>query len=61
MSEHASTRFLTVKDVAELFQVTERTVRNWIERGDLPVHRFGGVTRISPQNLDDFIVHASLR
>lgn len=61
MSEHSSNRFLTVKDVAERCQVTERTVRNWIEGGDLRVHRLGGAIRVLPEDFEDFIARAALR
>lgn len=61
MSEHSSNRFLTVKNLAERCQVTERTVRNWIEGGDLRVHRLGGAIRVSPENFEDFINRAALR
>ncbi|MGV6815971.1 MAG: response regulator [Thiotrichales bacterium] len=35
-------RYLTVKQVAELLLVSPGTVRNWCERGDLPVHHTPG-------------------
>lgn len=33
--------FLTRKEVAESFRVSERTVDRWIERGALRAHKFG--------------------
>jgi excisionase family DNA binding protein len=47
-------RFFTVSDVADLFDVSPRSVRRWIKSGDLPVHRFGGVVRISDSDLRTF-------
>ena len=34
--------WLTVKDVARRFQVTERTVRNWLRSGLLVASKLGG-------------------
>jgi excisionase family DNA binding protein len=39
--------FLTIKVAAELADVSQRSVRRWIENGDLPVHRVAGVVRIA--------------
>jgi excisionase family DNA binding protein len=47
--------FLTISQVAERLNVTTRTVRRWIKKGDLPVHRFGGVVRIAERDLLAFI------
>ena len=33
--------WVTVDEVAEALGVHRRTVRRWIERGDLPAHRVG--------------------
>jgi len=44
---------LTVKDVAKLFDVPERTVRGWIRREGLPAQELGGIHRFSkPQLLE---------
>jgi len=48
--------FLTVAGIAELLQVTEQTVRNWIERGQLPAVRVGARrVRVRQSDLDAFI------
>ena len=45
--------YLTIQEVAQLYAVTERTVRNWIYEGKLEAHRIGGrVIRIEPRSLD---------
>jgi excisionase family DNA binding protein len=44
--------FLTVKEVALLFRVSERTVRNWIKNRQLETRRIGGVIRIARSELD---------
>ena len=46
---------LTVKDVASICQVNERTVRRWIDKSELPVHRLGGSLRISEADFILFI------
>lgn len=41
-------RLWTTKQTAEYYQVTERTVRNWIDKGALDVERKGRTVRILP-------------
>jgi excisionase family DNA binding protein len=48
-------KFLTIADVAELLVVATRTVRRWIERGELVPHRLGGAVRIAESDLKDFL------
>ena len=48
-------KFFTVADVAEIVEVATRTVRRWIKRGELPVHRFGTAVRIAESDLRAFI------
>ena len=46
----------TIAEVAEYFQVSDRTVYRWLKAGLLPVLRLGpGTTRIRPQDLDAFV------
>jgi excisionase family DNA binding protein len=45
--------YLTIQEVAQLYAVTERTVRNWIYEGKLEARRVGGrVIRIESRSLD---------
>lgn len=46
--------YLTVRQAAELLQVSERTVRRWIQRG-LPTVRIGQVIRINHDELVTFL------
>ena len=46
---------LTIPQAAEVLQVSERSVRRWIDRGDLVPHRFGRQWRISQADLEAFI------
>jgi excisionase family DNA binding protein len=41
MSTKPLTRFYTVAQVADLFEVSTRSVRRWIAAGELLAHKFG--------------------
>lgn len=43
---------LDIQAVARRLDVSPKTVRRMIARGELPVHRIGRLIRISPQDLD---------
>ncbi len=47
--------FYSVTETAKLLKVCPRTVRRWIEKGDLTVHRFGRQIRITEVDLMTFI------
>lgn len=45
--------YLTIQEVATLYAVSERTVRNWIAEGRLEARRIGGrLIRIESRSLD---------
>ena len=46
---------LTIKQAAKHFQVSTKTIRRWVETGDLVAHRFGRQWRISDTDLHIFI------
>jgi excisionase family DNA binding protein len=46
---------LTIKQAAELLNMSEKTVRRRIETKDLPVIRDGGSIRIRPDDLRAYI------
>jgi excisionase family DNA binding protein len=48
-------RFLTITEVAERLHVSVRTVRRWIDAGDLVAHRIGGIVRIAEGDLRSFL------
>ena len=48
-------RMLVVQEVAELCQVSERTVWRWIRNNNLNAHRFGRLTRISEKDFENFL------
>lgn len=47
-------RFFSVKDIAAQLRVSTKTVRRWIDAGDLSVHRVGRLLRISDADLTTF-------
>jgi excisionase family DNA binding protein len=48
-------RFFAIAEIAERLRVSGRTVRRWIEAGDLVVHRVGGIVRIADADLRAFL------
>jgi excisionase family DNA binding protein len=51
----AMTKFLTIREVAQLMAVNPRTVRRWIKSGLLVAHRARGVVRIARADFDAFL------
>jgi excisionase family DNA binding protein len=49
---------LTVPQVAEMFQVTSQTIRNWIDQGVLPAVRVGRAFRIAQTDVDELLDRA---
>lgn len=49
-------QLMTIKDVAELFQVSPKTIRRWIKSGDLPAARLGNQWRIDGADAKRFFV-----
>jgi excisionase family DNA binding protein len=47
--------YLTVKEIAKRYKVTEQTIRNYVKRGQLEAVRFGDQLRISEKALQDFL------
>jgi excisionase family DNA binding protein len=47
--------FLTVHEVAELLKLNQQTVRNWIDRGQLPAFRVGTRVRVRQSDIDAMI------
>jgi excisionase family DNA binding protein len=52
-------QLLTVPQVAEEFQVTAQTIRNWIDHGVLPAVRVGRAFRVRRQDVDALLERAS--
>ena len=54
MKDGSSETFDTTKSLAERWQVSERTVRRLIEKGDIKAHRIGDQIRISQEDRDAY-------
>jgi excisionase family DNA binding protein len=48
-------KFFSIAYVAEALSVSARTVRRWIDRGELVAHRLGRVVRIAESDLKAFL------
>ena len=48
-------RFYSVAEIAEGLDVSEKTLRRWIDSGDLAIHRLGRQIRISEKDLKRFL------
>jgi excisionase family DNA binding protein len=54
--QRPATSFLTIREVAERLNVSQRTVRRWIDRGHLHVVKLGRTVRIDEESLNGLIL-----
>jgi excisionase family DNA binding protein len=54
----ANQPLLTVTQVAEEFQVTTQTIRNWIDGGALPAAKIGRAFRVKREDVDAMLALA---
>ncbi|MET0306311.1 MAG: helix-turn-helix domain-containing protein [Solirubrobacterales bacterium] len=47
--------FFTERTLAVYLAVSDRTIRNWIRRGELPSYKLGASRRIDPADVDAFL------
>jgi excisionase family DNA binding protein len=47
--------FFTERTLAAYLAVSDRTVRNWIRRGELPSYKLGASRRIDPADVAAFL------
>lgn len=47
--------FFTERTLAAYLSVSDRTIRNWIRRGELPSYKLGAARRIDPADVDAFL------
>jgi len=45
----------TERTLAAYLAVSDRTIRNWIRRGELPSYKLGASRRIDPADVDAFL------
>jgi excisionase family DNA binding protein len=50
-----SVAFFTERTLADYLAVSDRTIRNWIRRGDLPSYKLGASRRIDPADVENFL------
>jgi excisionase family DNA binding protein len=50
-----SETFFTEHTLAAYLAVSDRTIRNWIRRGELPSYKLGAAKRIDPADVDAFL------
>lgn len=51
----APVAFFTERTLASFLAVSDRTIRNWIRRGELPSYKLGASRRIDPVDVEDFL------
>ena len=56
MTKSPLAQLQTIEDVAELFQVSAKTVRRWILASDLPAAKLGNQWRIANSDAKRFFV-----
>ncbi|MBA3865411.1 MAG: helix-turn-helix domain-containing protein [Solirubrobacterales bacterium] len=54
-SKAAGPSFFTERTLAVYLSVSDRTIRNWIRRGQLPSYKLGASRRIDPADVEDFL------
>jgi excisionase family DNA binding protein len=54
-SKTPSPAFFTERTLAAYLAVSDRTIRNWIRRGELPSYKLGASRRIDPADVEDFL------
>ena len=47
--------FFTERSLADYLAVSDRTIRNWIRRGELPSYKLGAARRIDPADVETFL------
>jgi len=48
-------KFYTPKEIAEILEVTERTVARWIKEDKLSAYKFGGNYKVKKEDFDEFM------
>jgi excisionase family DNA binding protein len=51
----SSPAFFTERTLAAYLAVSDRTIRNWIRRGELPSYKLGAARRIDPADVETFL------
>jgi excisionase family DNA binding protein len=51
----SGSNFFTERTLADFLAVSDRTIRNWIRRGELSSYKLGAARRIDPADVEDFL------
>jgi excisionase family DNA binding protein len=51
----SATAFFTERSLADYLAVSDRTIRNWIRRGELASYKLGASRRIDPADVEEFL------
>jgi len=50
-----------MKDLVELLQMPEKTVKTWVEQGKIPSYKIGGQYRFSESEINEWIINNKLK
>ena len=50
-----SASFYSIQAIAAMLDVSIKTIRRWIKRGELPAHKLGNQWRVSSEDLEIFL------
>jgi len=53
--EESKSKYLSLEEIAQQLNVSERTVYRWVRSGDMRAFRLGHVTRVTPEDFQKFI------
>lgn len=53
--------FLTVAEIAAILKLHQQTIRNWIDRGELPSVKIGRSVRVKRVDFERFLEDAVIR
>jgi excisionase family DNA binding protein len=59
--QETTSQFYTTDDIAELLDVSSRSVWRWIKSCELVAHRFGRIVRVKDADLAEFLAERSAR
>jgi len=51
----SKSKYLSLEEIAQQLNVSERTVYRWVRSGDMRAFRLGHITRVTPEDFQKFI------
>ena len=55
MTDQKAKPYYTIRDLAELLQVSGMTIRRRMDAGDLPYYKIGDAVRFRPEDVEAFL------